>query len=402
MNQAPLLFRTRYLRNDFRKKGDDYLIWASELSPFALKLEAMLLYAGLPYRFLPAEGDSLENALIYGRLLLKKRQGAIRRYPGPSQLDEYPLVPYLLANDGHFYFDSTGIAQWLDAQALTGSYPLYPKDGSLRFLALLIEEAFDEFGLYMVHHNRWVHSVKTNDAGKRLAREFAQLLPGVLTKPIGRRFAQRQIRRLPYLFSFADKPMKKRQSFPETHTLLDQAFVQYLDGLEAVLSNQSYLLGNSFTVADAAVYGQLGMNLSDPAAEKMIANRAPLTYQWLNRIAAGEHSDKPEEPDYWLSDSLKALLAIIDATFVDLMGQNREAYQRYKDEPVSHMNESGFNKRKCLYEGALMGYPFKTVVKTFQVRVLDDLQEEWRALSSDDKSKLAHLTQDLTEFNRIF
>jgi glutathione S-transferase len=37
-----------------------------------------------------------------------------------------------------------------------------------------------------------------------------------------------------------------------------------LAALEGVLTRQPFLLGARFTVADASVYGQFGMNLKDP------------------------------------------------------------------------------------------------------------------------------------------
>ena len=36
-------------------------LWGSELSPFTLKLRALLDYAAVPYRVLPADGGRLEN-----------------------------------------------------------------------------------------------------------------------------------------------------------------------------------------------------------------------------------------------------------------------------------------------------------------------------------------------------
>ena len=38
-----------------------YIVWGPELSPFLLKLESLLFYAGLPFRRLPREGSRLEN-----------------------------------------------------------------------------------------------------------------------------------------------------------------------------------------------------------------------------------------------------------------------------------------------------------------------------------------------------
>lgn len=406
------LFRPHYQSSALRKKGNKFILWASELSPFALKIESLLQFAGQPYQFLPAEGNRWQNFSIYAQLELAKRDKKAVRFPHDSELDEYPLVPYLLIDEKVFYYDSTGIAQWLDHQGLTGEQPVYGQDQAIAFLVLLIEEAFDEFGLYMVHHNRWVNSVNSNTAEQRLSKEFGKMLPGVISYAIGRRFAPRQVSRLPYLFSCADKSIrystKKHQppaldGFPETHSLLDHAFVQYLDSIEAILKRQPYIFGNSFTAADAAIYGQLGMNLSDPEAEKIIANRAPLTYRWLYRIAKGKHNHEPTSVDHWLDDALKPLLSIIDKTFIHLMLQNEKAFEANRGLPLdSSFNESGFNRGLALYNGELMGSPFRSVAKTFQVRVLTDLQKAWRSLLPEDKEILAPLVNHLEFFHQAF
>ena len=76
----------------------------------------------------------------------------------------YPLVPFLLPARGGVLYDSSALARWLDDVHPAPGGPLVPYDPTLRFVASLIDEAFDEVGLYLVHHNRWVHSARSNDA----------------------------------------------------------------------------------------------------------------------------------------------------------------------------------------------------------------------------------------------
>ena len=154
-------------------------------------------------------------------------------------------------------------------------------------------------GLYLVHHNRWVVSARDNDAGARLAREMRPLF-GPLAPLVGHFFPARQVRRLPYLFSvappdsarFDDLPARlrppARAGFPPTHELLEHAFAELLAALEPVLSRRPYLLGTRFTLADASLYGQLGMNRTDPSARAWIARAAPATHAWIDRIAPGD------------------------------------------------------------------------------------------------------------------
>ena len=128
-------------------------------------------------------------------------------WPQMTELDEFPLVPFLFGPGGENLYDSSAIALWLDGH---GPHPnerataLVPVDDpALRFAVRLIDEALDEVGLYLVHHNRWVVSARDNDAGARLAREMRPLL-GPLAPLVGHFFPARQVRRLPYLFSVAN------------------------------------------------------------------------------------------------------------------------------------------------------------------------------------------------------
>ena len=51
-------------------------------------------------------------------------------------------------------------------------------------------------------------------------------------------------------------------------------------------------------------------------------------------------------------------------------------------------NEVAFNQGRALYDGQLMGYPFRHVVKTFQVAVWQDLRQAWNALNPGDRQQL--------------
>jgi glutathione S-transferase len=383
-----------------------YAIWGSELSPFALKLRALFEYAAIPYRWLPAEGGRLENLRTLWMVARAKRRGTAIRYPVMSDLDQYPLVPFLIEDGQTVYYDSSALARWIDDHHLPAAGPLFPQEPALGFLARLIDEAFDEFGLYMVHHNRWVPSAATNDAGERLAREFSRvLLPGMGAR-FARNFARRQTRRLPYLFSVAPPGLAAArrgvpappspQGFPETHALLEEAWESYLDGMEAVLVAQPYLLGERFTVADASAYGQLGMNLSDPTAADRMRERAPRTHAWLCSIRDAGHA--ASSGSLRLDGRLRRLVEIILRSFVPLMRQNQRAHREARQRGEALFNERAFDRGRALYEGALLGRPFRSVVKSFQVQVWREIQTAWQALSDDDRAQLAPLLGDGSVF----
>lgn len=374
-------------------------VWGSELSPFALKLRACLDWAGLPYEWLPAEGGRLRNLRANWLVERAKRTKTVERHPALDPLDEYPLVPFLIADDRRVLYDSSALAQWIDDRHPAAFGRLVPTDPAVAFLAHLVDEAFDEVGLYLVHHNRWVVSARTNDAGARLAREFRRVLPPGTGWIMERRFSERQVRRLPYLFSVAPvgfsagvspaRTPPARPGFPPTHAIIEEAWAGFLAALEPVLARRPFLLGDGFTLADAGVYGQLAMNLADPTAADEMRRRAPRTYAWLEAIRDRRHAGAGGAPA--VVADLAPLVDVVCRTFVPLMQQNARAYDEARARGETLFNEPAFDRGRALYDGTLLGKPFRAVVKTFQVRVWRDLRAAWDALDDDARRRLAPL-----------
>jgi glutathione S-transferase len=379
--------------------------WAlqgSRLSPFALKVEALLRFAKLPYRWMPADGSFADafhferrrRHLVRGRLPLT--------WPQMETLDEFPLVPFLFGPRGENLYDSSAIGAWLDVQGHTQESALLPaEDPALRFAIRLVDEALDEVGLYLVHHNRWVVSARDNDAGTRLAAEMRPLL-GPLARSVERAFPARQVRRLPYLFSVAPPSARfdalparlrppQRAGFPPTHALLDEAFARLLAALEPILAAQPFLFGERFTLADASVYGQLAMNAADPSADAAIRQAAPAVHAWIGRLARAEFRGHRAGATLALGDVHAPLLAWIATLFVPLMQQNQAAWESHQRRGETRFNEAAFDAGRALYAGILLGHPFRSVVKTFQVRVWRDLLRDWDALPAASRSRVDSL-----------
>lgn len=386
-----------------------WVLWGSELSPFALKVEALLRACRVPFAWQPAHGPLL-HAL---RSELRRRRlvaGHLRlTWPQMSPLDEFPQVPFLFGPKGENLYDSSAIAAWLaDGRMTTDPMPsLLPRhDPGLHFAIRLIDEALDEVGLYLVHHNRWVVAARDNNAGERLASEFRTLL-GPLAGNLARSFPARQVRRLPYLFSVAEEGVPtwddlpkalrppSRPSFPPTHALLQQAFRELLAAIEPLLAKRPYLFGNRFTVADASLYGQLGMNRKDPSAWAWIQRDAPTTAAWIERIANGDFERSGDPAQLGMDAALLPLLQWVADFFVPLMQQNHAAWQRHRDADETLFNEAAFNAGRALYDGSLCGQPFRSVAKTFQVRVWNDLQDEWERLGTSERESFGVLQDRL-------
>lgn len=378
-----------------------FTVWGPELSPFLLKLESMLAMAGVPFRRLPRDGTRFENLRLTLLLEIAKKRGTARRPPANDPLDEFPLVPFLVTPAKDVLYDSSALAVWLDERHSSEAGPLLPVEPALRFVCRFLDEAFDEVGLYLVHHNRWKLAAGDNDhPGRRLAREYATQLPPGTGPFFASWFERRQVRRLPYLFSVAPEGDRvagleaaltppSRPGFPPTHRLLEETWERVLGAMEAILSAQPFLLGERFTLADASAYGQLSMNLTDTAAARRLRELAPRTFEWLVAIRDRRHVGSKGEPS--LSPLLTPLLGIFAETFVPLMRANEAAYERLRGEGATVFNEAAFDAGLGLYDGELLGHPYRSVAKTFQVRVWRDLRREWAGLDAGSRDRVASL-----------
>ena len=157
--------------------------------------------------------------------------------------------------------------------------------------------------------------------------------------------------------------------------------------MEHILTHQPFLLGGRFTLADASAYGQLGMNLVDGRAAGLLEDFAPNTFVWLNRISDGE--DRGSDGELFASERLAPLLQCIADTFIPLMQQNAIAYEKAKASGQTLFNEAAFDRGEALYDGSLLGLPFRSVVKSFQVLCWRDVCEQWQALSGNTQRELS-------------
>lgn len=388
---------------------DSWVLYGSELSPFHLKLVAILKAKKIPFREFPREASTVENIKILLRLKLL-RIGLLKlSYPDFTEYDEFPLVPFLFGPKKQILYDSSAIAIWLDLHTDADIIVQVGADKKLHFLIQLIDEYFDEFGLYMVHHNRWKISARDNTAGRRLANEMPKAV-APFRSIIAKYFSHRQTRRLPYLFSVAPKGYcidslstqqqpPSHHDFPATHNFLEQSYLNVLNALEPIFQSRPFLFGDQFTVADASLYGQLSMNLSDPSAAKLIKETAPNVFTWLNKIHQGDFSANKPGSKLIIDDLLKPLLSEIVRLFFPLMQQNEAAYQRQKDKGETLFNEAAFWRGKSIYRGELDGHPFANVAKSFQVKIWRQIEQSWQQLAPKDKADLCEQFVGLSIIN---
>lgn len=377
-----------------------WILYGSELSPFTLKLKAIFDYRKIPYRFFPTDASRWELIKTLARREALVRGFLDLTWPQMTSDDEYPLVPFVFGPNGENLYDSSAIARWVEMKGLGQSpYSIHAdRQPDVDFALNLLDEYADEYGLYMVHHNRWKISATNNNAGDRLAHEMRVLL-GPLRKRFSNQFSARQTRRLPYLFSVPPKGYRveglrpSRQApehldFPPTHELLETSFKNLLDACEGILAQQPYLFGERFSLADASVYGELGMNLADQDAANWIENEAPLTFAWLQSIESGDFSASNPEGELAVHDLHKPLFKEVCRTYVPLMQQNLNAYDGFKAEGETLFNEKAFDSNHALYSGTIDSIPYKHVAKSFQAATWRKLRGRWDQLSDEDRESI--------------
>jgi len=365
----------------------------------------------VPFRRLPRDGGRLESLRVVRRVAAAKRTRTALRPPRLDPLDEYPLVPFLLTPEGAVLYDSSALARWLDERHPSADGPGIPEDAAARFVTHVIDEAFDEIGLYLVHHNRWVVAARDNGAGRRLVAEYRTLRPPGMGSLLAAWFARRQVRRLPYLFSVAPAGFTvdglaaaltppARPGFPPTHALLHDIWCRWVDGVEHALAVGPYLLGDRFSLADASVYGQLSMNLTDPSAARALRARGPRTYDWLCAIRDRRHA--AVHGAVTLDARVAPLLRAVLDVFPPLMAANARAYADAVSRGERRFNEAAFDRGRALYDGTLLGHPFRSVAKTFQVRAWREVCAAWDALPADARGTVAALLGDGRDLDATF
>ncbi len=379
---------------------DRYILQSSLLSPFSMKARLLCRAFEVPTRYTPESGGVLDAARIELSMQGAKRGWGRSLHRSPSDLEEFPLVPWLFPPTGGFLCDSTEIGLYLERTIDTGDRTLTPTDPATAYVVRLIEEAVDEVGLYALHHMRWVVSARTNGAMAALTDEIAGSLGRVPARLFTSQFGPRQVRRLAYLFSvapegdarFGDLPKAmrppSRPGFPPTHALIEAMWERLIDAVdEALGEDRAFLFGAGLTLADASIIGNLGSTLRlDPEAAQRLEDRAPRTARWVR-----EHLDGPLQlsATHEASSVHRSLVAWAEDCFLPLMRQNAAAHAGRTDEKLR--NERAFDAGRSLFDGELIGHPYRTVVKDFQVKTYREVCALHESLPARAASRVATL-----------
>ena len=320
-------------------------VFGSRISYYAGKLEAYLRHRGLDYEML----GMVEHA------------EAMRAGAGAVQ------SPVVQLEDGRWLSDTTPMLAWFDAQQDGPS--IYPEDPALRFVALLLEDHADEWLWRPAMHYRWSYRQDREYASGLLADE----LLSAMRRP---RFAKRWAIARRQLGGFVHRDGVNATTREHVEGTVMAAF----DGLEAILAERPFLLGERPTIADFGFMGPMFHHLSqDPTPGELMRQRAPRVYAWVARM--WEAAPAPDDA---------ALLPKVDAPLAALLREACETHLVQLRE-----NARAFARGASHYDQEVQGCRYTGLpVSRYRVWCLEELRRHWNALDGEVQAALrAHLPE---------
>lgn len=219
-----------------------YVLYGGELSYFTRKLEAALIFYGVPF-----ERRDKDPAIA----------PEIEARAGTHQ------IPVLHTPENWMIADTTPIMRMLD-----GRFPsrrMFPA-GPTGVLVQIVEEFFDEWVARTMVHYRWHYPDSALFASLRIARGHAEIAERV------RGWGPRACRA-----TGTESPHQQAQAELE--------YRRMLDAMEAQLAATRYLMGDRPTAVDCIVLGGLRAHTwMDPDPKRVVAGY-PKVIEWCERAA---------------------------------------------------------------------------------------------------------------------
>lgn len=218
-------------------------LYQFELSPFCQKISCILHYKCVPYEIIEVPASKTRS---------------IRAYSPTSKL---PAIEY----KGKFIYDSTNIAHYLEAQF--PSPALIPAESEKRGLCHVYEDWADESLYFYLMKLRWLPQNKAH-WGKALAGNDKGVARFMISKlaPMA-------------VLGILDKQGVGRKS--EAMALED--IRRHLDSLSMTLEKDSFLLGDTLTLADISVFAQVQGMQGVAEGKEVMAPYESLNL-WMKRV----------------------------------------------------------------------------------------------------------------------
>lgn len=227
-----------------------YQLFGIDVSPYSVKVRALLRYKNLPFEWLVRNKDN---------------------EPAFREKAKLPIIPLLITPTGDSLQDSTPIMDFLERAHPSPSAQL--TDPALNFLSYALEEAADEWLIKAMFHYRWNYEADRIDASRRIA--IASLGPDQDPTTYAEKIGAFLMTRREPLGCTSDNAEAIEAQLDETALRLDQH-----------LGEHHFIFGEAISFADfglACIFYEL---LSDPTPRARLAKLKNI-HRWVDSVMAG-------------------------------------------------------------------------------------------------------------------
>ena len=323
-------------------------------SPYTRKMLALLRYRQIPYRVIWGQPQEILPGLGIDT-------------PKPV------LVPTFLLRDDNGNLDavtdSTPIIRRLEAMSPERS--VVPTDPALAFIDYLLEDFGDEWVTKYMFHYRWYPEADADNGGTMLPLGYRVNLSPEQHEQRKAFFTDRQVGRLHVV-----------GSNDTTAPIIDASYRRFLQAMEAHLTTQPYLLGNRPGAGDFAIFGQLtqliGFDPTPRAIAHKLSSRAVAWTTLMEDLSGLEPKDSDWNNPDEIPETLRDILKEVGRMYAPALLANAKALQ------------AGEKTWKAEIDGAL----WTQQTFPYQVKCLNWINEQYQALSADDRGRVERILAD--------
>ena len=302
------------------------------------------------------------------------------------------IIPTIETPDGEIIQDSTEIIDHFEQKGLAreSAYPSTPRQLAV---AHVLELYGSEGLLRPAMHYRWSFP-EVNDAF--IERNFADGLRPGAPEEEALEAAQQGMKRMRMAAAAFGVS-------PETIPLIEAAYLELLELLQAHLGGASYLLGGRPSLADYGLIAPLYAHLSrDPHPSLLMKQRAHRVFRWTETMNSrnAEYGGIPSESgDFFSSDAIPdTLKAILRHAAEDLVPETRatahfidEWLEAHDDIEEDAVLERGLGL--CRFE--FRGKTIHALAQPYRIFLLQRLQDACNAMSDEDRRAVEELLEEV-------
>ena len=263
-----------------------YSLIGIEFSFFTRKLEAQLLYQGIPFKW---QFKTLESTKE-----VETRAGT-------------RFIPVLETPDGWMIHDTIAIGPMLHDRF--HETPVIPEDATLRALCFILEDYFNHWFSRHVLHSRWCYEHSVAHAGRGFGMNM--VLDKRTTEALTEEEEQK-IAGMPAMFrdTFGLNACKAQGAGEDQSEVLQADLKAIIGMLLDHLNDNDFIFGGRACLADFAMAGALKAHfLEDPDPKAWLAPHIDALEQYVQRVQAGPVAGGAWKAWQELETGLKPLLA---------------------------------------------------------------------------------------------